>query len=161
MIHRLPAVAIVAVLVAAVSAPADACPSRSSWFTPVPGSVLEEGEAITIEHRGVGTLRGALFLKSSTDVVPLRVESDAGRRVRLVPAGPLAIGQRYHLVTESAAHALGRQPIWWIAGERDLRADLQAGAARLALFGLLPFAFGYAAVRKIIIRRRRRIIRDL
>jgi hypothetical protein len=151
----------------AAASPAGACPRRMQQIEPPRGGLLHEGDVITV--RNYGRWRdlpaGEWLLASTADRVPLIFERD-GSRLRLVPSRTLLSGVQYHLISADGLppgwHSpLGVAPLWWVAAENDTRADLQALAARLALFGFLPFAGGYAVTRRIIVRRRRRAIAEL
>lgn len=162
-------VAAVALLLSAVAAgPAVACPSRASSISPPAGGLLREGDAITVTGMAAYRLAhaGELRLWSTDHQIPLRAEVGPGVRVRLIPTAPIVVGTQYHLVAATESHpgykaALGASSPWWTAAVRDRQAELGTFALRLAAFGFLPFGLAYALTRTIIIRRRRRIVRDL
>jgi hypothetical protein len=166
---RLLALASAAVCIAAASAPASACPGRGySSFSPPAGGLLREGSEITVTGPAAVRLAraGELRLWSTDHQIPLRVEEGRRGRIQLVPAAPLEVGTQYHLVAASDDHPgwtapLGVKSPWWTAAARDRRAELGTLASRLAAFGLLPFALGFVVTRTIIIRRRRKVIREL
>lgn len=168
MSQRLPILLAAATFLTAGAATADACPRRSASFSPPAGSLLHDGDAITVGGRALRHLpRGAeLILWADDHQIPLRVEGDRWSRLELLPSEPLHVGERYHLVLASDRHPgwtapAGMPPAWWVAAEPDRRAVFGALFGKLALFGALPFALGFVATRGIIIRRRRRVVESL
>lgn len=167
---RVPALAAAAAILVAAAAPAVACPPRPSRFDPPAGALLREGEAITIVGPAALRLRRyeELRLWSTAGQIPLRVERDDSTydNVRLVPTAPIPVGAQVHLVAASDEHPgwtapLGAKSPWWTAAARDRRAELASFFVRLGVFGFLPFGLAFVATRVIIIRRRKRVIRDL
>jgi|KBSSwiStaDraftv2_1062776.scaffolds.fasta_scaffold125723_3 hypothetical protein len=160
---------LVAILCAGAGAARADCPSPE--FSPRAGSVLFAGDRLTLERGSVypwqvRDYRMRLALLADDDLVPLRILPRVNYRRVFQPERPLRVGETYHLVWTGGHAGLGRRVssrLYWVGGgveQPSPGCDLGL-PLKLALFGALPFAFGYVAARRIIIIRRRRIIASL
>ncbi len=165
---------------------AHACPQPE--VTPPVGSTLAHDATITIDGALFGMIVpdgrvsdfGPTLVSRSGHAVELNVAEERFEHIVLTPMSALRPGDRYDLVfTRTLRPSRRATGYYWTGGELPAAPrcgtasykilwatppaprDTLSLPARLALFGALPFAFGFAAARTIVIRRRRRIVREL